>query len=548
LAVLGLLSAAAGEQPLVCVADDAQWLDPDSARRARRALAAAQAKRDVGAWDAATRLLDEARSGPLGPLGRARAELLEAQLAEDLDRVGDVPPLLLAAARRLEPLDPALSRATYRDALSSAMTAGRLVADGGGTREVAIAASSGPAARPASTDLLLHGAGALIAHGYAAGAPPLREALGRLCADGVADEEALRWLPLGCRMAHATWDDERWFVLSTALTELAREAGVLTMLSIGLISSAVLHVVAGDLGAARGLAAEAQAVRGAMGQRLGPYGALAIAAWAGDDAGLARHVGTWTDEMTARGEGQWLTAVDWARAVLGNGLGHYDEALAAAGRVADRADEPGWATWALAERAEAAARTGMDEQAAEAVARLDAVATACGTDWALGVAARSRALIADADRADALHREAIERLERTRVRAELGRAYLLHGEWLRREGRRSDARRQLRRATRMLEDMGAAGFAERARRELLATGEMVRRRADEARDELTPQELEIARLARDGHTNPQIGGLLFLSARTVEWHLRKVFMKLEIGSRRELGKALVEVEESLAAA
>jgi DNA-binding CsgD family transcriptional regulator len=522
-------------------------LTPDPARRARRALAAAQAKREVGAWDAAMRLLTEARSGPLDALHRAQAELLEAQLAEDSDRVGDVPPLLLAAARGLERLDPVLSRETYRDALSAAMTAGRLAAGGGGMRDVAAAAPSGRSRRPAATELLLQGAGALVTDGYAVGAPPLREALGRLCADGIAGEEALRWLPLASRMAHATWDDERWFAISTALTELAREAGVLTMLSIGLVSSTVLHAVTGDLAGARRRAAEGQAVGTAMGQRLGPYGALVIAAWEGDQVELTRQVTSSTAEMTARGEGQWLTAVDWARAVLGNGLGRYPDALAAAGRAAERADEPGWASWALAEYVEAAARTGMVELAADAVRRLDAVAAACGTGWALGVAARSRALIANGEHADALYREAIARLEGTRVRAELGRAYLVHGEWLRREGRRAEARKQLKVACELLEAMGARGFAERARRELMATGEVVRKRTDEARDELTPQELRIARLARDGYTNPQIGGQLFLSARTVEWHLRKVFMKLGIGSRRELGTALVEVEAVVAA-
>jgi DNA-binding CsgD family transcriptional regulator len=523
-------------------------LTPDPARRARRALAAAQAKREVGAWDAAARLLAEARSGPLDALLHAQAELLEAQLAEDFDRVGDVPPLLLAAARRLEDLDPALSRETYRDAFSAAMTAGRLAAGGGGMRDVAAAAPSERSRRPAATEQLLQGAGTLITDGHAAGAPPLREALGRLCANGIADEEALRWLPLACRMAHATWDDERWLVLSTALTQLARENGVLTMLSIGLVSSTVLDAFAGDLAGARRHATEAQAVGTAIGQRLGPYGALVIAAWEGDQAELTRQVVASTDAMTARGEGQWLTAVDWARALLGNGLGRYADALGAAARAAERSDEPGWASWALAEYAEAAARTGMVEQAADAVRRLDAVATACGTDWALGVAARSSALIAAGKHADALYQEAIERLEGTRVRAELGRAYLVHGEWLRREGRRAEARKQLRSACELLEGMGARGFAERARRELMATGEIVRKRTDEARDDLTPQELRIARLARDGHTNPQIGGQLFLSARTVEWHLRKVFMKLGIGSRRELGTALVEVEAVGAAA
>jgi DNA-binding CsgD family transcriptional regulator len=224
--------------------------------------------------------------------------------------------------------------------------------------------------------------------------------------------------------------------------------------------------------------------------------------------------------------------------VLYNGLGRYDEAVAAAERGSEYPDELGLATWSMAELIEAAARTGVPERATGALGRLSEISRASGADWALGVAARSGALLADGEAAEGLYREAIERLARTRVRAELARGHLLYGEWLRRQNRRLDAREQLRSAYDMLTRMGIRGFAERARRELLATGDTTRKHRAETTGALTAQEAEIARLAGEGHTNPEIAGLLFISPRTVEWHLRKVFRKLDISSRRQLRMAL----------
>ena len=299
-----------------------------------------------------------------------------------------------------------------------------------------------------------------------------------------------------------------------------------------------IQLVTGDFAMADSMAMEAEAVAQATGNPAGPYGPLLLAAWSGQETEARQLIAATTAAMVARGEGQWLTAAYWATAMLSNGLGRYDEALAAAGKGSEYPGELGLASWSMAELIEAAARTGQPERAANALQRLSEGTSASGSDWALGIEARSRALLSEGESAERLYREAIERLGRTRVRVELARAHLLYGEWLRRENRRMDAREQLRTAYRMLTAMGVEGFAERARRELLATGETVRKRTVEAAVELTAQEAQIARLAGAGHTNPEISTQLFLSPRTVEWHLGKVFTKLGVSSRRELRRAL----------
>jgi DNA-binding CsgD family transcriptional regulator len=224
--------------------------------------------------------------------------------------------------------------------------------------------------------------------------------------------------------------------------------------------------------------------------------------------------------------------------VLNNGLGRYAEALAAAQRASENHPELGQSNWAMVELIEAAARSGMTEAAAGAYRRLAEMTGASGTDWGLGIQARSQALLSEGDEAERLYREAIERLGRTRLRVELARAHLLYGEWLRRQRRRGEARGPLRTAHGMLEEMGLEAFAARARRELGATGETARKRTVTTRIELTVQEAQIARLARDGMSNPEIGTRLFLSPRTVQYHLGKVFTKLEITSRSQLQRNL----------
>lgn len=514
-------------------------LTPDPARRAQRMLAAAQAQRLVGAPKAARRLLSMAHTEALDELDRARAALLDAQLLADLGHARDAVPMLVGAARRLESLDLTLALEAYRDACSAALATGRL-AGNSGMPELAEAARSALTGleTPGASHRLLHGIANLLSHGHDVGAPMLKAALEAFHAHDLAEGERFRWLPLACRVAYELGDDTSLLTLSNALVQSARNAGALSVLPLGLVSAGVLATVSGDLAQARSMAAEEEALAAAADGRLAPYGALAVAAWEGREAEVERLILTASHEVTMRGEGEWSTAGEWAKAVVYNGLGRYHDALVMAERASQQQGELGWATWSLPELVEAAVRSGAPERAQLFIGRLSQIASASGSDWSLGIAARSHALLSDGDAAELLYLEAIERLGRTRVRAELARSHLLYGEWLRRQHRRVDARGQLRIAHELLATMGAAAFAERARRELLATGETVRKRTDETRDDLTPQEAEIARLAGEGRTNPEIGAELFLSPRTVEWHLRKVFSKLGIGSRKELREAL----------
>jgi DNA-binding CsgD family transcriptional regulator len=534
---LGGLAAAAA------FGERAAELTPEPASRARRALTAARAEHQAGAPDAARALLAVAQAGPLDEFGRARAELLRAQLAAGPGRGRDAWLPLLKAASRLEPLDSGLAREANRDALMAALAAGRLATGGGMLRAADAVLAAPPASMPPpATDLLLDGLALLITEGPAAGMPLVKRALSAFSSQGVSAEEALRWLPLACRMSRDAWDDDSWYVLSARLIELARQAGALRVLPVALLEGVAVRLAVGEPAMAASLTREAAAVARATGSPAGSCGPLLLAAWAGREAEATDLITAATPEMTARGEGQWLTTTAWATALLYNGLGRYEQALAAAERGSEYPPELGLATWSMVELIEAAVRTGAPERAAGALRRLSEAASATATDWALGIAARSRALLSDGEPAERLYLEAVKRLGRTRIRAELARTHLLYGEWLRRQNRRTDAREQLRAAHQMLTAMAAWGFAERARRELLATGETVRKRMVSTARELTAQEAEIARLAGYGHTNPEISTKLFISPRTVEWHLRKVFTKLGISSRKELRRALPDLE------
>jgi DNA-binding CsgD family transcriptional regulator len=354
----------------------------------------------------------------------------------------------------------------------------------------------------------------------------------------ISMEEGLGWLPLACRLCGEVWDDQSWSALSARLIELARDAGALSVLPAALTSGAVLQLLAGGPTEATWLLRQAEAAARATDRVPEPDGPLIVAAWAGQERTARRLIA----EMTASGEGRWLTTAAWAAAVLHNGLSRYDEALAAAAQASAHPGELGPATWSLAELVEAAVRCGQPGPAAAALEQLSEVTRSAATDWALGIQVRCQALLSEGEAAERGYVEAIGRLGRTRMRVELARAYLLHGEWLRRENRRVEAREQLRAAYRTLAAMGIEGFAERARAELLATGETVPRRRTKTTAELTPQETRIVRLAAGGHTNPEISTQLFLSPRTVEWHLRKVFTKLGISSRRELPMVLPDLE------
>jgi DNA-binding CsgD family transcriptional regulator len=518
----------------------AATLTLDPAQRAGRALAAAQAKMQAGVFDVARDLLAMAEYGPLSDVQQASVDVMKAQLAFVTSRGSEAAALLLKAARRLEPIDVDLSRATYLDALLAAIFAGRLANPGDDVLEVARAAGAAPPPprAPRAPDLLLDGTAAGLHVGYAAGVPILRKALTQFGA-GMSVEEELRRMFLACITAMRTWDDDRCDVLSARYVQLARETGTLSELPLALTARTFMLLFAGDLTAAASLTDELQAVKEATGSGLAPYGALGLAALRGDEAGASALVEATIEDVTRRGEGIGITFAEWANAALNNGLGHYDKAAAAGRRATAYDKEPAALCWSLVELIEAAARCGMTETATGAYRRLTEMATASGTDWALGAQARSHALLREGDAAERLYRESIARFGKTRLRVDRARAHLLYGEWLRRERRRSEAREQLRAAHGMLEGMGVAAFAERARRELRATGETTHKRnLVDGHGELTAQEAQIARLARDGLSNPEIGTRLFISAHTVQYHLRKVFAKLGITSRSQLDRVL----------
>jgi DNA-binding CsgD family transcriptional regulator/tetratricopeptide (TPR) repeat protein len=513
----------------------AATLTVEPARRAERALAAAEAKYQAGAFNAALGLLATAEAGPLDKLQRARADLMRGQIVFASSHGSDAPPLLLKAARQFEPLDVQLARKAYLEALSAALFAGRL-ALGGGVREVAEAARSAPPPpRPArAPDLLLDGLALVITEGYPAAVPMLKEAVSAFNSADVSGEEGLRWLWQACHGAGLSWDYGSWDLLSARRVELARDAGALAALPPAFSTRVGVHLFAGEFAVAASLVAEVESVTEATGSGIASYAALGVAALRGREAEAFELIEAGTKDAERRGEGQGLSFVQWATAVLCNSLGRYEDALAAAQQASEDSPADLFANWAVAELIEAATRSGASERAAGALQRLSATARASGTDWALGVEARSRALASDGETAETLYREAIDRLGRTRLRVELGRAHLLYGEWLRRENRRIDARDQLRTAHQMFTAMGAGGFAERAARELRATGERVRKRTTDTPAQLTARETQIARLASDGLTNPEIAAKLFMSPRTVEYHLHKVFTKLDISSRNQL--------------
>jgi DNA-binding CsgD family transcriptional regulator len=514
-------------------------LTPDPSRRVERALAAAQAKLDVADYGAASELITAAQHSPLDELQRARLERLRAEIAFARRRGSDAPPLLLDAARRLEPLDAAAARETYLEAIAAAMFAGRLGA-GPGVREVAqIALSAPPAPEPGSaTDLLLSALATRFTEGYATAFSPLSSAL-HAFGDPAGGGDDSRWLWLACRLAQDLWDDELWHVLATRGVGVARETGALSTIPIAATYRAALHVHAGALDEASALIDEAEAITQATGGAPLKYASLMLAAWRGDQAQALHLIERAREEATDRGEGMGLGVLGWATALLHNGGGRHDEALTAAQRACEH-DDVGLFAWALVELIEAGVRVGQLDAAATALDRLSERTRASGTEWALGIEAGSRALLSDAGSAEPFYRESVERLARSRGAIHLARSQLRYGEWLRRENRRTEARELLRAAHESFSRMGARAFAESAGRELLATGESVRRLTADTRDALTPQEAQVARLVRDGHTNPEIGAQLYISPRTVEYHLRKVFRKLDVSTRKELRGMLAD--------
>jgi len=538
----GLAAAAAFLQRAVA-------LTADPARRTDRALAAAEASLQAGMFEVARGLLATAEVGPLDELQRARLDLLRAEAAYSESRGSEAPALLLRAAKTLDALDGKLARETYLDAWSAALFAGRLASTGSlhhvSREALARPRAAGPQ-RP--SDLLLDGFSLAFTEGRSSAAPILEQAASSFAGEDITTEEVLRWGWLATAAAVMVWDYDTCDAVASRGALLARESGALAVLAVSVNVLAQAVGLRGDCASAASLVAEADNVREATGTQVAPYGALVLAGLEGRESEATALIDATIREATAGGQGTAVQYAHWARAVLLNGLGRYEEAREAAQVASDDTPELFVSAWALSELIEAATRCEDTERADRALERLAEATAAARTDWGTGIETRARALLSEGDAAEGLYREAIERLGRTRLRPELARAHLLYGEWLRREQRRADARAQLRAAHEQFTAIGMEAFAERARGELQATGERVRKRTVATRDELTTQERQIARLARDGLSNPEIGARLFLSPRTVEWHLRKVFGKLGIRSRRELLTALPTSDSELAPA
>jgi DNA-binding CsgD family transcriptional regulator len=513
-------------------------LSPEPARRTRRALAAAHAKHEAGSTEAALELLDVAVTGSLDALQRARLELLRAQIAFHLTRGNDAPGMLLNAASALAPLDPDLSRKTFLHALDAAIITGP---GGPGCRMATVARAACDAPRPtgspSAADLLLDGLATSFTQGYDAGAPGLRRALEAFRGDAhpsvAGDVDSLRWLGLASLVAVALFDDELSYVLKSRRVELAREAGALAMLPGGLASLSAMLVVMGDFGRAGELADDAIVLTRVTGAVPLRYAQLMLAAWRGHEAETNELHTDSIQQAAARELGTETSLAHYAMAVLDNGLGKYPAAQAAAALACEH-DELASRSLALPELVEAAVRAGDPACAADALEQLSSLALASGTEWALGLLARSRALTSSGPAAEEHYLEAIERLSRCRMVSHLARTHLVYGEWLRRERRRQDAREHLRIAHDLLSNMGAEAFAARAARELRSTGEHPRQRTAQPTDALTANELQIARLVATGATSREVGAQLFLSPRTIEAHLRTIFRKLDITSRRQI--------------
>jgi DNA-binding CsgD family transcriptional regulator len=509
-------------------------LTPDPSRRWDRALAAAHAAHQAGAARAASRMLSVAEAGALDPRRRGRAELLRARIAVAADPGGSAP-LLLAAARRLRPQDARLARDAHLEAIGAAIIGGGPAGADPAAAAAAARTAPRPPGPPRPGDLLLDGMARCLTDGLPAGAAALRTAVDAFHASDLPDEDGLQWGWLAGVAAATLWDYGTWDALTDRYVRLVRGTGRAGELPPALTSRIAAKVLGGDLADAAALVAEAETVSQATGNARSPYGALMLAAWQGREAGTAAPAKAVAAEAASRGDGHGPVLGAWATAVLCNGLGRYQDALAAvAGCAGDRPADVATETWVLPEYVEAAVRGGEPERAAAPLRRLGILARTAGTDWALGLHARSQALAATGPAAEEHYREAIDRLGRTRLRGELARARLLYGEWLRRRRQRRPAREQLRTAHEAFTAMGMGAFAERAARELSATGEHVRGRAADTGRELTAHEAQIVRLVREGLTNPEIGARMFISPRTVEWHLRKIFAKLDVTSRKQL--------------
>jgi DNA-binding CsgD family transcriptional regulator len=535
----GRAQARGGLAAAAAFLERAVLLTADAGRRAERTVTAAEATLQAGAFGRALELVVAAEAGPLDELQGARADLLRGQIAFVSGLGSDAPPLLLKAAARLEPLDLDLARETYLNAWGAALFAGHLAA-AGDLLEVSRAARDVPAAAdpPRSIDLLLDGLALAVTDSRAAAAPALRQAVAALASPNAPVDQRLRWEWLASAAAHYLWDMDGSVAIGARAVQLARLAGALDQLPIHLQAHAIALTWRGDFRAAAALIEEARLVSEATGTRMAPMATIFLAALRGRESEAVPLIETTLAAATAGGQGLAVTWARWMAAVLHNGAGRYAEAADTASQASQEMPHFYVSTWARTELIEAAARSGNARLVADAVDQVAETTRPSGTDWGLGIEARCRALVSEGRAAEDRYREAIDRFGRARLRTDLARSHLLYGEWLRRENRRADAREQLRTAHGMFDEIGMEGFAERARRELQATGEAVRKRAPQAgvdaSQELTAQEAQVARLARDGLSNPEIGARLFISSHTVQYHLGKVFAKLGISSRGQL--------------
>jgi DNA-binding CsgD family transcriptional regulator len=521
----------AGVSAAAAFLDRAAALTPDPGSRADRELAAAHAYLQAGEFEAARRLLAAGAASAADDLQRARVEQLNGQIEAAARPGREAPARLFHAATKLEPLDMRRARETYLQAWWAAILAGPFAAPGQ-LVEISRAARAIPQpAHPRPCDLLLEGLATLTTQGRSAAQPELRRAIDLFVSDRVSDDDWIQWGRSATTAAFGLWDFERWLGLSARQVNRARESGALSSLVLSLNLHAFGRAYCGDMDEAARVVAEQNAARVATGIRMASYGARLLAAYQGRPANMSPGLATLDDELTTTGDGYVLQVAAFTTAVLNNGLSLYADAMAEAQEMTAQFDF--MAPLTLSERIEAAVRGGHPDVADDALQKL-AESTVAGSDWAAGMWARGRALVSRGEEAERGYRESIACLERTPLRPELGRSHLLYGEWLRRENRRIDARAELRTAHTAFVTMGAEGFAERARRELAATGEHVRKRVEDTRTDLTPQEDYVARLARLGRSNAEIAAELFLSVRTVEWHLRQVFTKLGITSRRQL--------------
>jgi DNA-binding CsgD family transcriptional regulator len=512
--------------------------------RAGRLLAAAEAALIAGQPFRAGALLEEATPNLGDPLARAQARRLQGTLRLALGRADEAATVLLEAARALAPTDVRGAREALLEALRAALyvgwSASQAVLAEIADAARALPAASGPAASAA--DLLLDGFAARAADGYPASVPLLRRAIAMLGAGELSPQEGLRWLALGCAAAAELFDDQAQHALAIRMVQLARDQGALTMLPVALANQSMrAEVMAGRFDAARACFTEGSEISAATGNP-GVIGTAGLAevyelAWRGRETDARRIAAAVAREATGAGRGSHSMDAQYCLTVLELGLGNYQAALQSALGVYED-DAPDVGTQVLPDLVEAGARCGQTGVAEAALERLAERAAAAGTPLALGLLARSRALLAgDAD-AEPLYEEAVKHLTQCRARPQLARAHLLHGEWLRRQRRRRDAREQLRTAHEMFTSMGAEAFAERARVELLATGERARQRTAGTESELTPQEAQIARLVREGDSNRDIAAQLFLSPSTVDYHLRKVFRKTGVTSRTQLARTM----------